>query len=156
MRFLGLLGMLVALAPQPAWPGELRGEARLAGAVPSHPDLVVTKDHAACGEAVADESLLVSGGRLANVVVVVAGAPALAPTRIAIDQRRCRFVPHVQVAPRGSTLEIVNSDRVLHNVHGWLGLRTRFDVPMPEVGARVPVPLDRAGTVERAATCTAL
>ncbi|HTT70174.1 MAG TPA: hypothetical protein VMG32_03040 [Anaeromyxobacteraceae bacterium] len=65
-------------------------------------------------------------------------------------------MPQVPVVPRGSTLEIVNSDRVLHQVHGRLGLRTRFEVPMPEVGARVPVPLDRAGTVERAATCTAL
>jgi plastocyanin len=140
--------LALGLAPTSALAGELRGEVRLAGTVPVHGDLPVTKDERACGTAVPDESLEVLNGALANVVVTVVGAPPQPATHLTLDQRRCRFVPHVQVAPKGSTLELVNSDAVLHNVHGWMGIRTRFDVAMPEPSSRVPVLLDRPGTVE--------
>ncbi|HUK66179.1 MAG TPA: hypothetical protein VLV17_05080 [Anaeromyxobacteraceae bacterium] len=143
-----LVGLVVVLAPRGAWAGEIQGLVRLERAVPSREDLPVTKDKVACGEHVVDESLLVAAGRLANVVVTVEGAKASPALHLTLDQKNCRFVPHVLVAPKGSTLEIVNSDPVLHNIHGWMGIRTRFNVPMPEPHERVPVVLDRSGTVE--------
>jgi len=143
-----LLAALAAITTAPARAGEVQGQVRYAAAPAPPAPMPVTKDSRACGTSVPDESLLVSRGGLANVVVTLEGAPPAPPARARLDQQGCRFVPHVQVAPLGSTLEIANGDPVLHNVHGWLGRTTRFDVPMPERGVRAPVKLDRPGLIQ--------
>jgi plastocyanin len=140
---------LLLLAPA-AGGGEVRGFVRLAGIPPRPAPLQVTKDRQACGETQPDERLLVdAAGGLANVVVSVGATPGarLAPGRIVLDQQRCRFAPRVQTAPVGSTLEIVNGDPILHNVHGWRARATAFNVPMTVQGERVPRPLAKAGLV---------
>jgi hypothetical protein len=144
MRLLAMVPTLLAAATA-ARAAEVHGVVTYAGAAAVQASLPVTKDKAACGDGVPDESLLAAGGRLANVVVTVKGAPAPAPGRAVLDQQRCRFVPHVQVVPAGSTLDVLNGDPLLHNVHGWVGLMSRLNVPMPEKGMRVPAKLDRTG-----------
>jgi plastocyanin len=89
----------------------------------------------------------VTAGGVARAVIEVEGAPATPPVKATLDQQRCRFVPHVQAVPLGSTLDIANGDAVLHNIHGWLGRMTRFSVPTPSKGARGTAKLDRAGVV---------
>ncbi|TIX37701.1 MAG: hypothetical protein E5V19_08175, partial [Mesorhizobium sp.] len=59
---------------------------------------------------------------------------------------KCRFEPAVQMIPAGS-LEVVNSDPMLHNTHGYYGKRTAFNLALPNKGQRIPVELKRAGTV---------
>jgi hypothetical protein len=63
-----------------------------------------------------------------------------------IDNRKCRFEPHVQVI-RAGPLEVVNDDPVLHNTHGYYGKRTAFNMALPNKGQRIPTELTRAGTV---------
>jgi plastocyanin len=63
-----------------------------------------------------------------------------------IDNVKCRFEPEVQVIPPGR-LDVVNSDPVLHNTHGYYGKRTAFNLGLPNEGQRIPVELKRAGTV---------
>lgn len=63
-----------------------------------------------------------------------------------IDNVKCRFEPEVQVIPPGG-LDVVNSDPVLHNTHGYYGKRTAFNLGLPNQGQRIPVELKRAGTV---------
>lgn len=144
------LAALCVIAAGPALPraGEIRGEVRFRGTPPAPAALEVTKDRKACGETARDESLLVEGGGLANVVVriVVPGA-APTPVRAALDQRACRFVPHVLAVPVGSTVDLLNGDPVLHGVHGWSGVATAFNVPMAEQGQRTPQVLSRPGPV---------
>jgi plastocyanin len=61
---------------------------------------------------------------LANVVVHIQDAPN-APKMPApasnpqLDQRSCRFHPHVQIVPAGGTLEVLNNDGILHNLHTY-------------------------------------
>jgi carboxypeptidase family protein len=55
-------------------------------------------------------------------------------------------VPDIQVIPAGS-LDVVNTDPVLHNTHGYYGKRTAFNLALPNKGQRIPVELQRAGTV---------
>jgi plastocyanin len=138
---------LVAAAG-PAWAGDLTGIVRFLGTAPPTAVIETTKDRAVCGPSVEDESLLVSDGRLANVVVVVKGGPTPAPAQVTLDQRRCRYHPHVQAAPAGSTLEILNGDELLHSVHGWAGHATRFDVVTPSKGIRAATKLDRPGLIQ--------
>lgn len=148
MRRLTLLAAVAAIASGPARAGDVVGRVRYTGAAPAPSSLETTKDRAICGQQVEDESLLVSTGGLANVVLVVKGAPAPAPRTITLDQERCRYRPHVQVAPVGSTLEILNGDELLHSVHGWEGRATRFDVVTPSKGDRATTKLPRAGLIE--------
>jgi plastocyanin len=142
------LVLLLAAAAAPAFAGDVEGTVKLSGPVPALAPLAVTKDRPTCGDAAPDESLVTAGGRLANVVVTAPGAPTARPVQVTLDQRGCRFVPHVLAAPVGSTLELANGDAVLHGTHGWAGHATRFDVVMPEKGMRVPTRLDRAGLIE--------
>jgi len=149
-RLAAAAGLLALLAPALAGAGELRGTVRLAGPVPRAAPLVPHKDREACGAALGDETLLAEGGLLANAVVQVrgvGGAPP-APAQGKLDQVGCRFVPHVQALPRGSTLDIVSSDPVLHNVHGWIGRATVFNQAMAVAGQRVPRRLERPGVIQ--------
>jgi hypothetical protein len=146
-KALVLMATIAAGAAPSARAGDIEGIVRFVGTPAVTAPQPVTKDGAACGKEVPDESFQVAGGRLANVVVIVKGAPPSPPGRAVLDQQGCRFVPHVQAVPAGSTLEIVNGDEVLHNIHGWLGRMTRFNVPTPVKGARIPVKLDRTGVI---------
>ena len=145
-----LAALLALLLPAAGRAGELRGTVRYAGAAPPAAALPVHKDQEACGASVPDESLLVAGGGLANVVVQVRGVsgPAPRPVRATLDQDHCRFRPHVQAVPVGSTMDIVSSDPVLHNVHGWIGRATVFNQAMPTPGRRMPKRLDRPGIIQ--------
>jgi hypothetical protein len=89
---------------------------------------------------------------LRNVVVwlhavKVASPPPLSPGRATLDQVGCLYRPHVQAVSVGSELTLVNSDRVLHNVHASLGPVTVFNIAMPIKGQRLPTKLTRPGPV---------
>jgi hypothetical protein len=73
----------------------------------------------------------------------VVTAPA---RRIALDNQRCAFVPHVQVATLGSDLLLRNSDPILHTVHARLRKETLFNVGLPN-WRQVVKRLDRAGVM---------
>ena len=72
-----------------------------------------------------EESVVLKNGRgLANVFVYVKTglegkkfAPAPPEPVVTIDQRGCRFDPHVIGLRVGQTLRITNSDPVTHNIH---------------------------------------
>jgi plastocyanin len=129
--------------------GDVQGVVVFAGPDPTPGTLPVTKDEATCGGTVRDESIVGSGGRIANVAVVVKGAPPPAPGRAVLDQRRCRFVPHVQAVPVGSSLGLANSDPILHGVRGWMQRRSRFEVAMASEGREdAAAKLDRPGVMQ--------
>ncbi len=140
--------LAVALAV-PALAGDVRGTIHFKGAPPTLPPLKVTKDMNHCGQTVPNESVEVKNGLLANVVVTVEGAGAGKPAaqKLTLDQHGCQYHPHVQVAPLGSTLEIVNSDPMLHNIHGRLGQMTVFNLAMPVKGMQIPKQLAKEGVV---------
>jgi plastocyanin len=142
------IAVLAASAlPVAALAGEVRGVVRFGGPEPAPARLEVTKDRSACGETVPDERLQVRDGRLANAVLAVRGAPAPRAGRAVLDQQRCRFVPHVLAVAAGSTVEIVNGDRILHSVRGHRGRAPVFDLAMPVKDQRVPRKLDHPGVV---------
>jgi hypothetical protein len=72
------------------------------------------KDGQVCAaQTIPDESLLVNGGKIANVCVFLenapAGAPTASPAEAAIfDQKGCRFLPHVLSVRSGQELRILN------------------------------------------------
>jgi plastocyanin len=63
-----------------------------------------------------------------------------------IDNVKCRFEPTVQVI-RAGAIDVVNTDPVLHNTHGFYGKRTAFNLALPNQGQRITSQLDRPGLV---------
>ncbi|MFQ5495217.1 MAG: carboxypeptidase regulatory-like domain-containing protein [Phycisphaerae bacterium] len=86
---------------------------------------VTTQDKPCHAEPIPNESVVVSrDGKIRWAVVSIKringgksfGEPD--PEKpVVLDQRGCRFRPHVVVVPRGQPLRILNNDGVLHNVH---------------------------------------
>jgi plastocyanin len=142
------LPLLAALA-LPAAAGDLKGVVHYAGTPPKNPPYAATRDQKVCGQGVPNESVEVANGHLENVVITLKGSglPKPPPQTITIDQRQCRYRPHVQAAGVGSTLQILNSDPMLHNIHGYMGQQTLFNLAMPIQGQKIPRPLPRAGLV---------
>lgn len=68
------------------------------------------------------QQYVVNDGGLANVVVYVKsglGDKAYTPssTPVVMDQKGCRFVPHVLAVMAGQPVEFTDSDNTMHNVH---------------------------------------
>jgi plastocyanin len=138
---------LAAFAPD-ARGGDVVGRVLFRGTPPAVSAAPVTKDGATCGASQPDESLFVTAGGVARAVIEVEGAPRPPPVKATLDQQRCRFVPHVQAAPVGSTLQVLNGDPILHSAHGWAAHRTRFDLALASRGERAEAPLDRPGVIQ--------
>lgn len=89
------------------------------------PPLSIGKDASTgCGEVpMEDRSLLVDGnGGIANVVVSLKAKDfkvQIPKEPVVIDQRGCRFEPHVMAVPAGTTLRFLNSDGTNHNIHTY-------------------------------------
>ena len=139
--------------------GEVSGGGVVQGSVVYHGPVktrtvLPTKDKKVCGR-IRKEPLIVvgDGGAVKDSVVfledVAAGKPwpkMSGGARPVLDQKDCKFKPHVQVARRGK-IDIVNSDPVLHNTHGYYGKRTAFNVALPIQGGKVTKILRSAGDV---------
>ena len=137
-----LLALLLA-----ADAGALAGKVTLTGLPPKLANLPVTRDQKTCGSTKPDESLEVKDGGVKNAVVWftdVGEAPAK-PPKEKLEQQQCAFVPHIVVAPEGATLDVVNSDKALHNVRAQEGETRLFNYAMPIPGHVVPTKLKKAG-----------
>ena len=151
---------IVAIATSPAQSyeagavaggGTIEGTVVYRGEVPTK-TIIPTKDTDVCG-APREEPLIRVGADQAvqsAAVYLVAIAKGKdwpkggkAPE---LDNVKCRFEPEVQVIPAGP-LDIVNTDAVLHNTHGYYDKRTAFNLALPNKGQRIPTELKRPGTV---------
>lgn len=144
-----LVPVLVAvLLAAPAAATDVKGTVKYNGTPPKTQPLKATRDMKVCGQEVPNESIEISNGAVQNVVIQVQGAAKPPPTKISIDQENCHYIPHVQTAPAGSTIEILNGDPMLHNIHGRMGSQTLFNLAMPIKGQKIPKPLPKAGLVD--------
>ncbi len=105
--------------------GTVKGQVKYDGSPPARKKIDITKDAKVCGteSSKLSETLIVgAGGGVANAVVRLTGVTkgvALEAQTPTMDQRVCQFRPHVLVFPAGSTLTVLNSDGILHNVHTY-------------------------------------
>lgn len=134
VSFLGGLGNTVSAYEEVTVSngGTITGTVKLAGETPDAKTLKVDKDQATCGhDDIPSEALIVSGDNaLKNAVVSItnitkgkkfeAGTPSL-------DQKGCVFVPHISMVAPGQSVELLNSDDVMHNLHSWSMKNTAFN-----------------------------
>jgi plastocyanin len=127
----------------PATVGSITGKITLDGKPPAAQP-IKTKSDPNCHQALHTETYWVgSGGTLGNVFVYVKDGlgnrvfPAPG-TPVVLDQRDCHYVPHVFGIQVGQTLEIVNSDPTLHNIHFIPDANREFNMGEPIQGMRQP------------------
>ena len=136
----GLLGHSLA--------GEVKGKVVLADAVPARQTVPVTIDQYLCGNEKLADDLQVSANReIRNAVVWLENPPAGAPPparaeKVEIDQKGCSFVPRVVIVPAGGTVDFLNSDRLLHNIHATPKFNVSFNRTQP-MGRTIPVTFAR-------------
>jgi len=93
------------------------------------------KDKEVCGDAKLDPALTISNqGEVKNAVIQIVDlkGPISAAKQAVLDQVKCEYVPHVLVIPAGSTVQIKNSDGILHNVHTFSEKNTPFNRAQPK------------------------
>ena len=135
-----------AAAPVEGGWGHLSGKFVFDGPLPTPAQLQITKDAEYCGDfGLVDERLVVNDQNdgLANVVIYLyvnrgANAPAVhesyaesASSAINLDNKGCRFEPHIALVRTTQTLHVINSDKVGHN--------TKIDTT-DNTGANLTVP----------------
>jgi plastocyanin len=131
----------------PATVGDLKGTVTVDGAVPKNESIKMNADPVCLREAKGpqtQETYLVGsdGKSLANVFVYVKDGlgnymydPPSQQARI--DQKECRYHPHVFGMRVGQALEIVNSDPTLHNIHAMPKSNTEFNNGQPIQGMKM-------------------
>jgi plastocyanin len=137
--------------------GTISGKITFAGEKPEAKAPLTIKDketvgciHGGSGVDTADRTLMISAdGGVANVVLVLkADVDKEVPSEpIALDQKGCRFEPHVLVVPAGATLRFDNSDETNHNIHTF----ARKNQPINKNvagGSNLDQKVDKAETIE--------
>jgi plastocyanin len=149
-----LAGLLGVLSGSPALGGAVVGHVVLRGEPAPPVRLPVVKDRHACGDVVRSEALVVAPDtrRVRNAVLWLDGVPAPEPrpgrAEVALENRGCRFVPHVLTGRVGDELVVTNHDDVLHNLRAWLpDRRALFNVVQPLVGQVTRRALTQPGVV---------
>ena len=133
--------------------GTLSGTVAIEGAAPPPAKIEVTKDPEVCGKEakVAPALLVASGGGIANVVVTVKAAKGkkleVPATNPVFDQKTCEFHPHVLVFPAGSTIDVINSDGILHNIHTTSTANPSQNQAQPKFKPKIQIKVDKPETI---------
>lgn len=105
--------------------GSISGTVKYDGDVPAAKILKVDKDEQTCGhDNKQSEELIVNGeskgikNAVVSLVEIAAGKKAEVLTGV-VDQKECLFTPHVIAVSAGASLDMLNSDNVMHNLHSW-------------------------------------
>jgi len=102
--------------------GSISGIISFTGAVPRMPMLDLSADPACPPDPQPPDVVVVKNGKLANVFIYIKeglekfsfsppGEPAV------LDQKKCRYVPHILGLMVGQKFQVLNNDNAEHNVH---------------------------------------
>jgi len=128
--------------------GTLSGTVKYEGTLPPPTKIEVTKDPEVCGkEKTAPNLVIGQGNGLANVVVAVQATkgkkmepPAQNP---GFDQKTCEFRPHILAFPAGSTIDVTNSDGILHNIHTTSTVNPSSNQAQPKFKPKIQIKVEK-------------
>jgi plastocyanin len=122
--------------------GQIAGRAFFQGEAPARKLIRMSQD-AACAAAegnpaYSEEVVLNLDSALANVFVYIKEGLRqrdypIPTAPVILDQRGCRYTPHVFGIQAGQTLKILNSDATFHNVHASAQKNKPFNLGMSKV-----------------------
>src|SRR5437879_3291393 len=119
--------------------GSITGTVKWSGPIPGGLDVPINKDPEICDpESRKNVNLerLVLGpdGGVANTIVFLKNISSgkgmnIPEARRALDQKHCRYEPHILLVPQTAELQMKSSDHVLHTVH--MDGAATFNLPFP-------------------------
>ena len=112
------------VAVDSATAGSINGIISFQGVPPKMRPIDMTQDPGCPSQPQPSQAILVNTGHLANVFVYVkeglpAGHFAVPSQPVVLDQKGCRYIPHVLGIMAGQQLKILNTDTADHNVHDF-------------------------------------
>jgi plastocyanin len=126
-------------------PGVIAGTVTFAGTPPKPRPLKMDSDPLCAQEAGATSDVLVvgPGNGIQNVFVYVKDGLgsrryAVPATPVLLDQKGCRYIPHVFGVQVGQTVQVSNSDPLVHNVHALPKANREFNFGQPAKTPPVP------------------
>jgi len=135
--------------------GSIRGTVKWSGTAPHPLMFPITKDAAVCdpdSHKHTDLERLVVGpdGGVANTIVFLKNisrgkAMDLPQPRRFLNQKQCRYEPHIMLVPVSAALEMKSSDPVLHTVH--MDGVASYNLPFPFTNQIVSRPMNTPGLV---------
>ena len=132
--------------------GSVSGTVKFKGTAPAPKKLDVSKDKEVCGKSPkVDQSLVVNNGNLANAVVTITDIKSgkkIDAKKVTLDQKGCEYQPHVLAFPVGTTVEILNPDGILHNVHSYSKVNSPFNMAQPKFKKTLDVKIDKPEAIE--------
>jgi plastocyanin len=105
----------------PGTVGSVSGTVKFDGTAPKSSKIDMSQD-AACKGTNTAETIVVDGGKVANVFVYVKDGLGdrtfdVPKDAVTIDQKGCQYHPHVLGVMAGQQIEIKNDDQTTHNIH---------------------------------------
>jgi plastocyanin len=132
--------------------GSISGTVKYKGSAPAPKKLEVSKDTEVCGKSPkVDQTLVVNNGNLANAVVTITDIKSgkkIDAKKVTLDQKGCEYHPHVLAFPAGSTVEILNPDGILHNVHSYSKVNSPFNIAQPKFKKTLDQKIDKPEAIE--------
>jgi hypothetical protein len=119
--------------------GTISGTVKWAGPLPHTPSFPITKDPQVCdpeSKKTVDLERLIVGpdGGVANTIVYLKNVSSgkafdLPPQRQHLDQKHCRYIPHILLVPANTALTMQSSDATLHTIH--MDGAASYNLPFP-------------------------
>lgn len=132
--------------------GTISGTVKFKGTAPAPKKLEISKDTEVCGKTPkVDQSLVVNSGNVEYAVVTITDikkGKKIDTKKVTLDQKACQYHPHVLAFPAGSTVEILNPDGILHNVHSYSKVNSPFNMAQPKFKKTLEVKIDKPETIE--------
>ena len=130
-----------APAFDPATAGNITGMVTLEGSAPAAEAIRMNSDPVCLKAATDTETeyyVVGSEGGLGNVFLYVKeglqGSFPAATDTLVLEQKGCRYIPHVFGIQVGQTLQILNGDPTLHNIHATPAANAEFNTGQPIQG----------------------
>lgn len=136
--------------------GTITGTVKWSGPVPKVTAVAINKDPEVCDpqsqkKRDLERLLVATNGGVANTVVFLKDitkgkAMDLPEDHQFLNQKTCRYEPHVLLVPADGTLKIKSSDPILHTVH--MSGASDYNLPFPFANQTVSRTMNRQGLVD--------
>ena len=120
MQIISFLVITVFLMPGTAFSGSIQGVATFSGKTEHLKPYKTGMYKKACGPSIPNESVLIDNKGVRNSVISLHGKKLKKRGgEYKLDQKKCRYEPHVIAVPLDSELKIHTSDPINHNIHTY-------------------------------------
>jgi plastocyanin len=147
---LAVVGCQLSAGPVPA--ASIKGAVVYTGPAPEKKMIPINIDQYVCGKSREGDELVLGGNRGIRWAVVSLQSPPPgarwepSSRPVQMDQQGCVYAPRVVIVPVGGTVEFLNSDPLLHNLHSVSTENPTFNRTQPK-GRMIPVVFKKAETV---------